>query len=389
MAVTSGGTPYVESSDLVANYPSTSLSLANKVDTKLDNALAANAQAGATYTFVLADARQLVAATNAGTKTFTIPPQSSVVWLANSTIRVVNYGAGALTIAGGSGVTVTNATKTLAQYESAALIRTGTNTWTLVPFSGGAGNADFSDAATGTYTDGNGVSYKYKTYTGDNTLTITRAGLADVLVVAGGAGGSGGYYDGGSLANGGAGGGAGGYYYYNVLLPVATHTVQVGAGGAGASGTSGAGSLSGLKPYLGLMVGGGSAASPFAQTGGFGGSGGGGFGRIVAGTGGAGISPYGNSGGNSSNISGGGGGGGAGGAASGATQGPGVSNSITGSAVTYAVGGYGQVWNNSVVPPHATANTGNGGSGGYSNTGGTSWGSNGGSGVVIIRVRTN
>jgi len=34
MALTPGGTPYVESSDLVANYPSTSLSLANKVDTK-------------------------------------------------------------------------------------------------------------------------------------------------------------------------------------------------------------------------------------------------------------------------------------------------------------------------------------------------------------------
>jgi hypothetical protein len=36
MAVTAGGTPYVESSDLVANYPATSLSLANKVDTKSD-----------------------------------------------------------------------------------------------------------------------------------------------------------------------------------------------------------------------------------------------------------------------------------------------------------------------------------------------------------------
>lgn len=36
MAVTAGGTPYVESTDLVANYPATSLSLANKVDTKAD-----------------------------------------------------------------------------------------------------------------------------------------------------------------------------------------------------------------------------------------------------------------------------------------------------------------------------------------------------------------
>jgi len=33
MAVTAGGTPYVESSDLVANYPGVSLSLANHIDT--------------------------------------------------------------------------------------------------------------------------------------------------------------------------------------------------------------------------------------------------------------------------------------------------------------------------------------------------------------------
>ena len=33
MAVTAGGTPYVESSDLVANYPGVSLALANHIDT--------------------------------------------------------------------------------------------------------------------------------------------------------------------------------------------------------------------------------------------------------------------------------------------------------------------------------------------------------------------
>lgn len=34
MATTAGGTPYVESSDLVADYPTTSLSLAEHIDTK-------------------------------------------------------------------------------------------------------------------------------------------------------------------------------------------------------------------------------------------------------------------------------------------------------------------------------------------------------------------
>ena len=32
MATTSAGNPYVESSDLVANYPATSLALANRLD---------------------------------------------------------------------------------------------------------------------------------------------------------------------------------------------------------------------------------------------------------------------------------------------------------------------------------------------------------------------
>lgn len=36
MAVTPGGSPYVESSDLVANYPAVSLAVAQKIDTKLN-----------------------------------------------------------------------------------------------------------------------------------------------------------------------------------------------------------------------------------------------------------------------------------------------------------------------------------------------------------------
>jgi hypothetical protein len=39
MATTPEGTPYVESSDLVANYPAVSLALAEKVDTKLNTTL--------------------------------------------------------------------------------------------------------------------------------------------------------------------------------------------------------------------------------------------------------------------------------------------------------------------------------------------------------------
>lgn len=52
MATTAGGTPYVESSDLVANYPAVSLALAEKIDTKANtSALDAKANlTGATFT---------------------------------------------------------------------------------------------------------------------------------------------------------------------------------------------------------------------------------------------------------------------------------------------------------------------------------------------------
>jgi hypothetical protein len=115
--------------------------LTAELGSKVDYALPTNAQTGTTYTFVLADGNKLTTASNASAVTLTIPPQSSVAWPADAIIRVVNYGAGALTIAGGSGVTVTNTATTLAQFQSAAAIRTAENAWTLAPFGGGTSSA--------------------------------------------------------------------------------------------------------------------------------------------------------------------------------------------------------------------------------------------------------
>ena len=95
-----------------------------------------NAQTGSTYTFVLADTSKTVTASNAAASTYTIPPQSSVVWVASTTLNVTNLGAGVVTFAGGAGVTVTNTGQTLSQYQSAQLIRTGSNAWTVTPTSG-------------------------------------------------------------------------------------------------------------------------------------------------------------------------------------------------------------------------------------------------------------
>jgi hypothetical protein len=95
-----------------------------------------NAQTGTTYTFVLADTSKTVTASNAAASTYTIPPQASVVWVADTTLSVTNLGAGVVTFVGGSGVTVTNTAQTLTQYQSAQLIRTGSDAWTVVPTSG-------------------------------------------------------------------------------------------------------------------------------------------------------------------------------------------------------------------------------------------------------------
>jgi hypothetical protein len=131
------GVQYPSSSDYVKD----GATAIQTVATGFDSAVAIptyNAQTGTTYTFVLADTSKTVTASNAAASIYTIPPQASVAWTASTTLNVTNLGAGVVTFAGGAGVTVTNTAQTLAQYQSAQLIRTGTNAWTVVPASGGA-----------------------------------------------------------------------------------------------------------------------------------------------------------------------------------------------------------------------------------------------------------
>jgi hypothetical protein len=245
---------------------------------------------------------------------------------------------------------------------------------------GGAGIADFSNAATGTYSSG-GVDYKYLTFTASSTLTVTRAGLADLLIIGGGGGGG-----------NAAGGGAGGYLTItDAYLAAGSVTVTVGAGGA----VEKEGVTSRIGSYY--VAGGGSIG--YVNDGTLGGSGGG---ATTAGkTGGAGIPTLGNNGGNGATTAG-GGGGGAGGVGSNASTGAGgnggagLSSSITGSSVARAGGGGGGGTSSGGTASDGggagsvntgtagTANTGGGGGGGWNVASGA-----GGSGIVIVRVRTN
>jgi hypothetical protein len=97
-----------------------------------------NAQTGTSYTPVLTDQYQvLITRNNAGASTLTIPLNSSVAFATGTVITVLNIGAGVVTISGAGGVTVASAgavaaSPTLAQYKSAALIKTATDTWYVV-----------------------------------------------------------------------------------------------------------------------------------------------------------------------------------------------------------------------------------------------------------------
>jgi hypothetical protein len=98
-----------------------------------------NAQTGTTYTFVLGDASNaggfpLVTGSNASAETFTVPPQSSVAWGTGAQIEVCQLGAGKLTLAQGSGVTISSASSNKAigaQYVCVTLVRTASDAWLL------------------------------------------------------------------------------------------------------------------------------------------------------------------------------------------------------------------------------------------------------------------
>jgi len=99
-----------------------------------------NPQTGATYTTVIADSYQvLVTMSNASANAFKIPTNASVAHPVGTVITVLNIGAGTTTISAvTSGTTTvlsagaTAAQPTVAQYKSAACIKTATDTWYIV-----------------------------------------------------------------------------------------------------------------------------------------------------------------------------------------------------------------------------------------------------------------
>ena len=229
--------------------------------------------------------------------------------------------------------------------------------------------------------------YRIHTFNSSANFVTTDTRTIEYLIVAGGGGGG---------WDVGGGGGAGGMLTGSVIKSADTYSIVVGAGGAGApnSTTQNSGTNSTALGFtaLGGGAGGNWTSGGSTRHGLDGGSGGGAGGWNQSANGGNGTFGQGNDGGDAPTASAGksgGGGGGAGGAGQDeqgtnssdtALAGVGLASSITGSSVTYAIGGTGG--NDFAYGSQADGETNKGGGGDGAGIGNPSAG---GSGVVILR----
>ena len=115
----------------------TAQTLTNKTLTSPLINLGVNPQTGTSYTTVLSDNGKLITQTNASAITTTIPPFASVAYPVGAQLNFVQYGAGQVTFAAGSGVTIVStgatasAPKTRAQYSAATAICVSQDNWLI------------------------------------------------------------------------------------------------------------------------------------------------------------------------------------------------------------------------------------------------------------------
>ena len=95
--------------------------------------ITANAQTGTTYSPILSDNGKLITLDNANPITLTVAPNSTYAFAIGAQINIQAIGAGQVTVAGGSGVTINGTgTKLRVQWSAATLVKMGTDSWTLI-----------------------------------------------------------------------------------------------------------------------------------------------------------------------------------------------------------------------------------------------------------------
>ena len=100
----------------------------------LQRATPVETQAGTSYTLVLADAGKVIESTSGSATTFTVPPNSSVAFPVGTIVAVCQAGAGTLSVAAGSGVTVNSRgslTDLAGQWAEATLRQRSADVWVL------------------------------------------------------------------------------------------------------------------------------------------------------------------------------------------------------------------------------------------------------------------
>jgi len=99
-------------------------------------------------TLAITDAGKYIRMTNAGAKTVTIPPQSSVTWDQGIIITLRNVGAGNMTLVGGVGVTIIGDDLVVLQEDTVQVVRVAADTWELIPGdSGGSSSVSVNTAS--------------------------------------------------------------------------------------------------------------------------------------------------------------------------------------------------------------------------------------------------
>lgn len=127
-----------DTTDTLTNKTLTSPTLNTPTINDARQNLTLNAQTGTTYTLVITDNGRLVTLSNAAAITVTVPLNATVAYATGAIINVQQIGAGQVTIQGASGVTITSTgatattPKTRAQYSAASIIKTGTDSWTVI-----------------------------------------------------------------------------------------------------------------------------------------------------------------------------------------------------------------------------------------------------------------
>jgi hypothetical protein len=127
-----------DTTDTLTNKTLTSPTLNTPTINDARQNLTLNAQTGTTYTLVITDNGRLVTLSNAAAITLTVPLNATVAYATGAVINIQQIGAGQVTIQGASGVTITSTgatattPKTRAQYSAASIIKTGTDSWTVI-----------------------------------------------------------------------------------------------------------------------------------------------------------------------------------------------------------------------------------------------------------------